>query len=274
MIGRCLQNKENIWELNKVWKIWDQENNKFVNIPTLRVVAYSDCPFDADAMTDLFASAGIVLDKEDAMDDVLNMFADDAAKIREQEGQFGGGMEDFMSLLQNFDDSTNGTGDDSAFEDSMMKWMQMILKKDVLHEPIQKINSLFPEWIETRRETLTPEEIDLYSQQQVKVQEIEQILSSSDDPDMASVMAKFNEMMAICNFPQELLSEVFESMGVDMNDLDSLTTGASDCLNLSQEDTMTFENLASQFMNSSGDDDLGDLNELATMFGDMNQWFS
>ena len=33
-------------------------------------------------MVDIFANAGLVLDKDEAVDDVLNMFADNEAKIR------------------------------------------------------------------------------------------------------------------------------------------------------------------------------------------------
>lgn len=278
MIARCLQNKEKVWELNKVWEIWDKDiHKKFVNISSMRIVAYSDCPFDQSAMVDIFANAGLVLDKDEAVDDVLNMFANNEAKIREQEGQFGGGMEDFMKMLGGFDGGGDEGGDDGIFEDAMMKMLQQVLKKDVLYEPILNINSKFPQWIEENRERLSPEEIDLYTQQKEKVQEIEDTLNSSDDPDMALVMRLFNEMMAICNFPQELLAGVFGDMGVDMNDMDSLASGASNFLNMSEDDSTTFGALANQFLNSEGNNEAvdpdNDLAEFSELFEQMGDWF-
>merc|ERR1740123_1804546 len=116
-----------------------------------------------------------------------------------------------------------GLDSDSGFEGMMAQFVQGLLKKDILAEPIEIISQKFPEWLERNKETLSGDEIEQYERQQACIQEINVIISASEDPDMVVVLEKFNEMMDICSFPDELLEEVFGNMGLDMSDLNSLS---------------------------------------------------
>eukprot|EP00493_Phyllostaurus_siculus_P003281 UN03295 len=100
-----------------------------------------------------------------------------------------------MQMFGDFNFSEDG-GDDS-FENMLMKWMKQILKKDVIFEPIQIISSKFPEWLEKNREATTSDQFELYEKQYEIIQEIETQLSESEEPDMAQVMEKFNQMMEV-----------------------------------------------------------------------------
>jgi len=255
IIARCLQNREHVWNLNRVWDIWDDSSSEFVPIISLKVQPHSDCPIDDFEIADLFQSAGVNMGKEAALDNAADMFADDAERMHEEAAASGWDGDPAAALMQMFGDfNFSEDGGDDSFENMLMKWMKQILKKDVIFEPIQIISSKFPEWLEKNREATTSDQFELYEKQYEIIQEIETQLSESEEPDMAQVMEKFNQMMEVCSFPQELLEEVFGTMGVDINDLGSLSDGAQNLFEMDAGEQEMFNNLARSFMNSDNAD--------------------
>ena len=44
IVARCAQDRQHVWDLNRVWDIWDDSTNEFVPLISLRVNPHSNCP--------------------------------------------------------------------------------------------------------------------------------------------------------------------------------------------------------------------------------------
>jgi len=250
-IAICSQDKEYPYQCTKVWEIWNTNKKQYEKLESMEVKTYSDCPLDP-FVTSLFSSVGVEVEDE-PLEDALKLLQEETEKLNDQNTGEGDELKAFMDLLMGDSGVGNASPDlGNDFETTLMKWMQMLLKKDVLHEPIQIINQKFPAYLEKNKPSLSEEQYQLYVQQHTVVKDIEVLLNASETPDMNAILQKFNGMMEITSFPQELLSEVFDSIGVDLSDMNNLTDGASDFLNMDNEESAQFNNLANLFLSQTG----------------------
>jgi len=259
----CLQEKEYPYQCTKVWEVWDPEKKEYIKLESMEVKTYSDCPMEP-FVTSLFSSVGVEIAEDEPLEDALKILEKETNKLKDESMGDEDELKSFLDLLM----GDSGVGNSSPmgdmggdFETTLMKWMQMLLKKDVLHEPIQIINQKFPAYLEKNKATLSEEQYQLYVQQHEVVKEIGMLLNANENPDMNAVLQKFNSMMEITSFPQELLSEVFDSIGVDLSDMNNLTSGASDFLNMDNDEQGQFNNLANFFFNQTGMNDNESANE-------------
>eukprot|EP00494_Astrolonche_serrata_P023372 UN23630 len=185
----------------------------------MKIVAHKDCIGESELQS-LFDSVGV---KYNAIDDALNNLAKDAANIREKENQSNDDEGKIMEMLKNLGkgfnlDDKNGM---QNMEGMLGKWMNLLLKKEVLYEPIKVIRQKFPDWLKKNKKQLEEKgngkDYNQYVKQFEVIKEIEGILEK-EEPNMTVVLEKFNAMMEICSFPQDLLSEAFGHLGFNLDD--------------------------------------------------------
>ncbi|KAI4873169.1 hypothetical protein NFI96_003291 [Prochilodus magdalenae] len=84
--------------------------------------------------------------------------------VRQAAGLAG---EDLAKTLEGLglDDSGEGAGEDGNILPLMQSIMQNLLSKDVLYPSLKEITEKYPEWLNSNRQALPPEELHRYEQQ-------------------------------------------------------------------------------------------------------------
>ncbi|KAA1105908.1 Peroxisome chaperone and import receptor [Puccinia graminis f. sp. tritici] len=105
--------------------------------------------------------------------------SDDSAKAKS--GPSGAGEEDekLSALFEKMMSGENGLPDETQLQTILQSFMEELMSKEIMYEPLKDMNRLFPDWIEENRSKLSPEDMKRY-ETQAKI--IEQVIERFEDP--------------------------------------------------------------------------------------------
>lgn len=142
----------------------------------------------------------------DIIGDALNMMSHGREKLKEDASLAGGEDEMLMNLLKgltNFDPSNP-----ESLENALSGIMDEMFTKDVLEEPVNRVATAFPTWLEENKSKVSTEELDRYTKQSETFKEVA-LLLEKEDPDMKVVREKIDGMMDDGELPAELRTKMF-----------------------------------------------------------------
>ncbi|KAH9466448.1 hypothetical protein MJO28_000972 [Puccinia striiformis f. sp. tritici] len=105
--------------------------------------------------------------------------SDNSAKAKS--GPSGGGDEDeqLSALFEKMMGGENGLPDENQLQTILQSFMEELMSKEIMYEPLKDMNRLFPDWITENRAKLSKEDLNRYETQS---QIIEQVISKFEDP--------------------------------------------------------------------------------------------
>jgi len=73
----------------------------------------------------------------------------------------------------------NGLPDETQLQTILQSFMEELMSKEIMYEPLKDMNRLFPDFIKENRSTLSPEDLQRYETQSEIIQ---QVLQKFEDP--------------------------------------------------------------------------------------------
>lgn len=109
--------------------------------------------------------------------------SDDSAKAKS--GPSGPGDEDaqLSALFEKMMMGENGLPDENQLQTILQSFMEELMSKEIMYEPLKDMNRLFPGWIDKHRTSLASEDLRRYETQSKIIQEV---IEKFEDPNWDS----------------------------------------------------------------------------------------
>ncbi|PLW06419.1 hypothetical protein PCASD_22911 [Puccinia coronata f. sp. avenae] len=105
--------------------------------------------------------------------------SDDSAKAKSGASAVGEEDEKLSALFEKMMAGENGLPDENQLQTILQSFMEELMSKEIMYEPLKDMNRLFPDWIQENRSKLSAEELQRYETQS-KI--IEQVIRKFEDP--------------------------------------------------------------------------------------------
>ncbi|KAH9473207.1 hypothetical protein Pst134EA_000282 [Puccinia striiformis f. sp. tritici] len=110
--------------------------------------------------------------------DSSNHIPSDANDV-ETTKNFQEAIQETMEKLKQSDNSAKAKSDENQLQTILQSFMEELMSKEIMYEPLKDMNRLFPDWITENRAKLSKEDLNRYETQS---QIIEQVISKFEDP--------------------------------------------------------------------------------------------
>jgi len=120
--------------------------------------------------------------------DALNMMSKGRETMKQDDsGILGDDEEIIAKLFKGLKDIDPENPD--SLEDALNSMMDGLFTKEILQEPVKRVAEEYPNWLETNKDSLSPELLSKYTLQCETFKEIEKIMEQ-EDPDMGNIRQK------------------------------------------------------------------------------------
>lgn len=102
-----------------------------------------------------------------------------------------GGEDDFIAeMMKMMKDLPSEGGSEEDLSKMLMGMMEQLTNKEILYEPMKELNDKFPAWMEKNKDTLPPDDLKRYQEQQVLVAEM---VTKFEEPGYTDSNATYRE---------------------------------------------------------------------------------
>ncbi|KNZ55378.1 hypothetical protein VP01_269g8 [Puccinia sorghi] len=105
--------------------------------------------------------------------------SDHSAKATNSPSVVGEEDEKLSALFEKMMGGENGLPDENQLQTILQSFMEELMSKEIMYEPLKDMNRLFPDWIKENRSNLSPEDLQRYETQSEIIQ---QVLQKFEDP--------------------------------------------------------------------------------------------
>jgi len=105
--------------------------------------------------------------------------SDHSAKAKNSPSAVDEEDEKLSALFEKMMGGENGLPDETQLQTILQSFMEELMSKEIMYEPLKDMNRLFPDFIKENRSTLSPEDLQRYETQSEIIQ---QVLQKFEDP--------------------------------------------------------------------------------------------